>query len=154
VPDFWDSKPISKPQTAEPRLPKLVIIAGADTHHGGGPSHNLLDEHRHSAHLTDSHIVPAPMNTTVPSGLLQDIVQDLGVSSSVNLPSIKGVAGSFSQAKEKPAGQSRDLNKDEIRGLWILLGLLAGSWVLGGLVNGTPTKREPAGGQEHIVGHS
>jgi hypothetical protein len=149
VPDFWDSKPINKPQVTEPRLPKLIIIAGADTHHGGGPSHNLHDEHHHGVHLTDSHIVPAATSTVAPSGLFQDIIQDLGVST--NVPT---VTSSFSRAKEKSTGQPRDLNKDEIRGLWLLLGLLSGSWILGGFVNGTPTKREAAGEQKHRDGHS
>jgi len=36
---------------------------------------------------------------------------------------------------------SRKLDKDEVRGVWVLVGLLAGSWVLGGIVNGAPKKK-------------
>jgi hypothetical protein len=36
---------------------------------------------------------------------------------------------------------SRKLDKDEARGVWVLVGLLAGSWVLGGIVNGAPKKK-------------
>jgi hypothetical protein len=35
---------------------------------------------------------------------------------------------------------SRKLDKDEARGVWVLVGLLAGSWVLGGIVNRAPKK--------------
>jgi hypothetical protein len=42
-----------------------------------------------------------------------------------------------SNAREKE--YSRKLDKGEVKGVWVLVGLLAGSWVLGGLVN-TPTK--------------
>ncbi|KAF9535305.1 hypothetical protein CPB83DRAFT_841544 [Crepidotus variabilis] len=45
VPDFWDSvKPSEVPKhAAEPIQPKIVVVGGAGTHHGGGPSHNLSD---------------------------------------------------------------------------------------------------------------
>jgi hypothetical protein len=36
---------------------------------------------------------------------------------------------------------SRKLDKDEARGVWVLVGLLAGSWVLGGIINGAPKKK-------------
>jgi hypothetical protein len=41
-----------------------------------------------------------------------------------------------SNARERD--YSRKLDKDEIKGMWALIGLLAGSWVLGGLFNRPP----------------
>jgi hypothetical protein len=41
-------------------------------------------------------------------------------------------------SKEKE--YSRKLDEDESRGLWVLAGLLAGSWLLGKVVNRTPKK--------------
>ena len=128
-----------KPQAVEPRLPKLIIIAGADTHHGGGPSHNLHDEHREYGHLIDSHVVPAPVSTAVPpGGLLQDIARDIGIPPSFNTENAKqAVADLFSQTKGKHTytGPSRELDKDEARGVWVLLGLLAGSWIAAGIID-------------------
>lgn len=37
---------------------------------------------------------------------------------------------------------SRPLDKQEQRGVWVLLGLLGGSWLLGGVMNGS-AKEEP-----------
>lgn len=42
----------------------------------------------------------------------------------------------MSNAREKE--YSRKLDKDEVKGVWVLVGLLAGSWALGGLVNKAP----------------
>jgi hypothetical protein len=36
---------------------------------------------------------------------------------------------------------SRKLDKDEVKGIWMLAGLLAGSWVLGGIINGAPKEK-------------
>lgn len=45
-----------------------------------------------------------------------------------------------SNAKEKD--HSRKLDKDEVKGVWALVALLAGSWVIGGVVNGAPKKEK------------
>ncbi|KAG6845317.1 hypothetical protein H0H87_010774, partial [Tephrocybe sp. NHM501043] len=58
----------------------LLVVAGADTHLSGGPSHNLLDEN--AAALASPTPPPNPNPTTdadaVP-GLWGDIADDLGL---------------------------------------------------------------------------
>ncbi|EEB96230.1 hypothetical protein MPER_04668, partial [Moniliophthora perniciosa FA553] len=55
---------------------KLVVVAGVETHQGGGPSHNLLDttisEAAPSAEATPS-IKPGK------GGLFDDMAEDLGL---------------------------------------------------------------------------
>ena len=57
-------------------LPKLLVIAGADTHPGGGPSHNLLDLGSTSENPEVATVAPReqPSHT-----LLDDILEDLGL---------------------------------------------------------------------------
>ena len=47
-------------------LPKLLVVAGTGTHHGGGPSHNLLDISENSS-------------ATEESGLWDDMADDVGL---------------------------------------------------------------------------
>jgi len=57
--------------------PKLLVVAGAITHHGGGPSHSFLPEE----HTFEPPIAPPPKETPKASaGLLADIADDLGLS--------------------------------------------------------------------------
>lgn len=42
---------------------------------------------------------------------------------------------STKQSDGEDSGYERELYDDERRGLWILLGLLSGSWVLGGVLS-------------------
>ncbi|OBZ75080.1 hypothetical protein A0H81_04265 [Grifola frondosa] len=87
VPDLWDSSKVkadsAPPEETDSSIPKILAVAGAATHHGGGPSHNLY---------------PSATESVAP------------------------VSVSF----------SRPLEKDERTGVWLLLGLLAGSWLAGG----------------------
>ncbi|KAF8892547.1 hypothetical protein BD779DRAFT_1509620 [Infundibulicybe gibba] len=79
VPDFWDSQSAAPVDTEpeEPALPKLLVVAGADTHHGGGPSHNLHDEHATT-------IDPLPVEESAPKklgqgGFWDDVTEDIGL---------------------------------------------------------------------------
>ncbi|KAH9484211.1 hypothetical protein JR316_0003691 [Psilocybe cubensis] len=80
LPDFWNSSHYAAPveeTVKEEILPKLLIVAGAETHPNGGPSHNLLD-------LNVDDVAPkvdASPNVTESKrsdGLLDDIAEDLG----------------------------------------------------------------------------
>ena len=55
------------------QLPKLLVVAGADTHHGGGPSHNLLDN------ATIPEKPEAAPHQQYSQTLLDDISEDLGL---------------------------------------------------------------------------
>ena len=134
----------------DPPLPKLVLVTGADTHHGGGPTHNLHDEHGRSAYLTDSHIVPSPTVATPTSdGLLHDVAQDLGIPPALNVKEVRRVLADLmpqtSTKADRHVGTSRKLDEDEARGVWVLFGLLVGSYVAAGIINGKPaTSKERA----------
>jgi len=138
VPDFWESSQAKTVGPTESTLPKLLVVAGADTHHGGGPSHNLLDEH-HSHNTDDSE---SSVKIT-PSGFWQDVVQDIGIPTNIygkdtKLAVFDHVLDTFGSVTQ----HTRTLGKDETRGVWILLGLLVGSWVLGGVVNDRPATKK------------
>ncbi|KAG5342785.1 hypothetical protein E4T56_gene19378 [Termitomyces sp. T112] len=76
VPDFWDSSAQAPRPAAEEPLPKLNVIAGADTHLSGGPSHNLHDENAAVLASPQTPLAPKP---TTDDGILGDITDDLGL---------------------------------------------------------------------------
>jgi len=141
VPDFWESSK-NKPKLATPESisPKVSTVASADTHHGGGPSHALHD------------VVEPPVLTKKPSapangGFWHDVANDSGLPTSVE---VRPIQWKFSETdaatKVTPKSYSRKLNSDEVRGVWVLLGLLAGSWIVSGVT-------EPESGlPDHVDG--
>ncbi|KAF9265415.1 hypothetical protein L218DRAFT_898061 [Marasmius fiardii PR-910] len=85
VPDFWSSSsksaPVEEAVHGEEVLPKMLVVAGAETHAAASPSHNLFD-----ATETDSlpEEVPssqrsAPSPRTGKGGLFDDMAEDLGL---------------------------------------------------------------------------
>ncbi|KAF8910969.1 hypothetical protein CPB84DRAFT_1070042 [Gymnopilus junonius] len=79
LPDFWESSSASRLSQPEEHQPKLIVVAGAGTHHGGGPSHNLLDLGEEPPLSTDK---PAPARS---DSLLDDILEDLQFPPAKNL---------------------------------------------------------------------
>ncbi|KAG6900857.1 hypothetical protein C0993_009975 [Termitomyces sp. T159_Od127] len=78
VPDFWDSSVQPPLPAAEEPLPKLNVVAGADTPVSVGPSHNLLDENAPVLASPQTPVSPTP--TPAPdAGILGDITDDLGL---------------------------------------------------------------------------
>ena len=72
----------------EEKLPKLLVVAGADTHHGGGPSHNLVDES-----VDISSAPPASTSSpksSVQGGLWDDVAEDLGIPPPKELKNVFG----------------------------------------------------------------
>ncbi|KAF5330435.1 hypothetical protein D9619_005627 [Psilocybe cf. subviscida] len=70
VPDFWDSwKASVNNSSAEERL-RLLVVGGAGTHYGGGPSHNAVDSHGSSESTPDS---------AKTDSFVDDIAEDLGL---------------------------------------------------------------------------
>lgn len=64
----------------EETLPKLLVVAGADTHPGGGPSHNLLDANLDNETVSSD----VKSNTTAPNptgqgNIWDDVTEDLGL---------------------------------------------------------------------------
>lgn len=160
-PDFYDSIHHPTPYNPNPEtvikddLPKVLVVAGSSTHHGGGPSHNAHDgpesseRHEHEIPATTRGASSSSSSaSTAPAGFWKDVADDVGLPSSWKrgqltegqqavLDSLLETTGR-SSSKEKD--HSRTLDKDEVKGVWVLVGLLAGSWVVGGIVNGSPKK--------------
>ncbi|KAF5373550.1 hypothetical protein D9758_000591 [Tetrapyrgos nigripes] len=78
VPDFWNSATAVEQQPIqEDVLPKLVVIAGDNTHLGGGPSHNLLDES--VATVTTNEASGKESTPAGQGGLFEDMAEDIGM---------------------------------------------------------------------------
>ncbi|KIJ16925.1 hypothetical protein PAXINDRAFT_180143 [Paxillus involutus ATCC 200175] len=150
VPDFWDSARPREDIPSEPGLPKLHVIGGSAIHHGGGPTHNLEEpQEGHTVPLATINADEAP-STKV--GLWADVLDDLGLPRSFSVRQSLREAGTSVVEAVKDRGNgyrtsSRALNNDERMGLYVLLGLTVGSWVVGGAVNGAAPA--PAVKEEH-----
>ncbi|PPQ86890.1 hypothetical protein CVT25_012609 [Psilocybe cyanescens] len=90
LPDYWNSSKYTAPIEAvkEETLPKLLIVAGAETHPGGGPSHNLLDlnDVESTEKADNSEKTPESKRS---DGIFDDIAEDLG------LPPVKDIKASL-----------------------------------------------------------
>jgi len=149
VPDFWESSKVKEKEQAkvpaEPDIPRIVVTAGAATHHAGGPTHHLIEIEG---------ISHGPLFTTPPapevkgqSSVLGDILEDLGLPTSISSTSseLKKVAEeaaaaaahytTTSEYSSSEKSYSRPLDREEKRGVWLLIGILAGSWFVGGVAN-------------------
>jgi len=144
VPDFWDSSKVKAEERASqpivPETPKIVITAGAATH-AVGPTYNLTE-------TNDSIFLPTelPSSSTSssaskkPTGILGDIVDDLGIPPEVFAAKSDAPAQEQFPAFEKT--YSRPLEADEKTGAYALLGILFGSWLVAGF--GAPVKEKKA----------
>jgi hypothetical protein len=81
VPDFWDSSVPVDNLRVEESLPKLLVVAGADTHPGGGPSHNLLDANLHHETVSSdvNNNITAAESATGQGKVWDDIAEDVGL---------------------------------------------------------------------------
>lgn len=106
----------------------MVAVAGSVTHHGGGPTYNLSNSDE--AYVAE----PAAPTKSENQGLWQDVADDLNLPRSFRPSKLANqafdVAATTESSGEK--SHSRTLDSDEVRGLWVLLGLLAGSWMAAG----------------------
>jgi hypothetical protein len=143
TPDFWGSsraKAAAAPTSPEePQVPKVIVVAGdsARTDSVSVPVRehvSLLEQH----HVEPSATAPNVSNLRV---LFLDVADDLVLPK--NLSAFKPLKGRLPQPDDLLDGtatlietnkfHTRTLDKDEVRGLWIILGLFAGSWLAGGL---------------------
>jgi hypothetical protein len=123
VPDFWESsKKKVKKSSDGPVLPKLLVVAG-DTQ-PGGPTHNLLDTEATVAELSVEESSKGATTSQKPAGFWQDVADDMGIPTSFSTGSVEGAT------KKKTVDSSKENGKG-----WLVLGLLAGSWIVGGIVN-------------------
>lgn len=143
VPDFWESSKNKDPEPIqEVTTPKLVLASGESTYHGGGPSLNL---YQYPVEPSESGSSQA-LKSSGTGGIFADMVDDLGLSGFRFLPKADlklqaEMVDSLTYHATTPAQKefSRSLDEDERKGLWVLLGIIGGGWLLGGLFG--PKKR-------------
>lgn len=127
----------------EPISPSFIAVAGDTTHISASPTYSDFAEIKPSAESAAT-----PKNQT----FLQDVTEDLFFTSSVKLPRVrqlKAVAEDVPQiitesSASRHTDYSRTLDQDEVRGVWALLGLLASSWLVAGLLGPTPAFTDKA----------
>lgn len=134
VPDFWNSARPKTDAPLEPELPKVHVVSGSVTHYDGGPTYSL-EKHQESDSLsTTVQADDPPPNEDV--GFWPDLWESLGLPRSFSIRRTLSEAGnSAAQAGEDPSQtRSRPLTDEEKRGLYILLGIIGGSWLVGGFL--------------------
>ncbi|CDO69521.1 hypothetical protein BN946_scf184785.g26 [Trametes cinnabarina] len=137
VPDLWESSKIKKeaapPQPDNVPKPKVITVAGAATHPGGGPSHNLYSP---TASVSSANGANANEPKSTLGQLAADMAEDLGLPTSFARAPPAESQYDVAQKTETSGGQdksySRTLDKDERVGVWIIVGLFASSWVAAG----------------------
>ncbi|KAG5635759.1 hypothetical protein H0H81_010179 [Sphagnurus paluster] len=77
VPDFWDSSVVNG-AAAKEFIPKLLVVAGADTHLSGGPSHDLVEENGPFESATTKPFLRAKPRDA--GGIWDDIADDVGIA--------------------------------------------------------------------------
>ncbi|KAG1756712.1 uncharacterized protein EDB91DRAFT_1076668 [Suillus paluster] len=131
LPDFWDSSS-PKPEPIEPSHPKLHVVSGSATHPDGGPTYNL--EKPQEAIEESSPEVHA--ESAVESGFFRDVADNLGLPRTFRVgDAVSNVVHAAKEQGPDVHAKSRPLNNEETKGVWVLLGLLAGSWIIGGWAN-------------------
>ena len=150
LPDFWDSSrsrgadAIRHDVQAETPMRKVLVVAGTSTPHAGGPTYGPSD-----SDYGDDHAVSKATASTSAPGLWRDVTEDFGLPQSFDprAPLTKArdaIVSAFDDAphqKHEPAFQSRPLDQDEVKGLWALLLIFGGSWLAGGMFDGSKKKK-------------
>ncbi|KAF8274889.1 hypothetical protein EI94DRAFT_4164 [Lactarius quietus] len=141
TPDFWESsraKALAHPAPPEePHVPKVIVIAGdssrADSSHILEPIREHVDIDHPSSDQKVSNL----------RSVLLDIADDAVLPKDLDVFKVtKNRHAVFDELIEETTtsvgGESRfhnrTLDKDQVRGVWIILGLFAGSWLAGGLL--------------------
>ncbi|KAI0306441.1 hypothetical protein B0F90DRAFT_1814340 [Multifurca ochricompacta] len=143
TPDFWESsraKAEAVPTLPEDSLvPKVIVVAGdssrADSTHISEP----VQEHVSVEHHVEPSSTPKVSNLR---SLFLDIADDVILPKDLNVfkanrhqqALLNDLIEETSTSIGKSEFHTRTLDKDEVRGVWILLGLFAGSWLAGGLL--------------------
>nr|VWO98799.1 Aspartyl proteinase [Ganoderma boninense] len=137
VPDLWESSKLrheSAPPAPEPSTgPKLVVVGGEALLSSGAPSYDVYSPTTASSSVpTLSQARPEPK--TELGKLLAGMADDLGIPPTLTLTRADQQYDVAAKT-ETPSGQqnrySRTLDGDEKTGLYVLLGIFAGSWFAG-----------------------
>ncbi|EIN07329.1 hypothetical protein PUNSTDRAFT_114790 [Punctularia strigosozonata HHB-11173 SS5] len=132
-PDFWSSQAPAHSQPKDAAPPKLLVVASdneapAHSVHQSLTAHSLPEEPSTSGS-------PAKPSRSGPSSIWTDIADDLGIPTSTSVANMESAFFGTTDRSSEVKPQSRPLQPEEKTGVWLLLGLFAGGWVAGGLVN-------------------
>ncbi|TFK54761.1 hypothetical protein OE88DRAFT_1653245 [Heliocybe sulcata] len=148
TPDFWESSLEKTPHAAvaeplEPGLPKLLVVGGSETHHGGGPSSQAHEIEDPSRAPPQSYPSSSPSSSSGFASFFHNLAGVLGIPpGGLKLPQraeeakrVLSEMGVPESMETSSAGKNyeRKLDAQEKRGVWVLLGLLAGGWLIGGV---------------------
>lgn len=111
-----------------------MVVAGAATHHGGGPSHNLYSSDTSSSSASDTPLYTRKTPTSDVGKLFADMADDVGIPTTFQLrgsgdAQYDVAAQTQTFAAQQGKSYSRTLDEDEKKGLLVLFGVFAGSWV-------------------------
>jgi hypothetical protein len=137
VPDFWDSKAKTAAaeaaaQSPEPPLPKVVTAAAEGTLPGGGPSSRIYQP----SEMIKAFKEGGKQNATETSGTLSNSLSKLPSLANLASSSKKQATSEEFIAKpgaEREVGDAKELSHKEVQGLYVLLGIVVGGWLLGAI---------------------
>ncbi|KAG9125231.1 hypothetical protein FRC07_008498 [Ceratobasidium sp. 392] len=149
--DSPPSESASPPQEVPDNTPKVVTVASAATHIGGGPKHAIYES-------LDAHAIETPSLSgqgRESSFSLKGLLEELGVPLSFDFkqsgdaireavqPALAGIsAPTIGKDTTNTKDSQRELNEEEQKGLWVLGGIVAGGLILGGFGNKKSTSKK------------
>lgn len=130
---MWNSSAVKAQE--KPRLtpagPKISLVAGADTYPAGGPTFNLSSAAEVELEPKESFTQENQASVKKYDGMFGQILDDLGVPHNVLSVS---PASTTSDGSGRTHSGSRRLDSEEKRGVYVLVGLLVGSWAASSVV--------------------
>jgi hypothetical protein len=115
-------------------MPKVLVLSA--NHDNLHESQEPSDRHKHEGSLSSRSRLSTPGGS-----ILQDVGDEIGQVTASPQAVLDFSSETTETSNKRGKNHSRKLDRDEVRGVWVLVGLLAGSWVLGGVVNGAPKKK-------------
>ncbi|QRW00700.1 AAA family ATPase [Ceratobasidium sp. AG-Ba] len=147
--DSPPSESASPPQEVPDSVPRVVTVASAATHIGGGPQHAIHD-------AVDAHAIETPDSDGKSGGSsfnLKGFLTELGIPVSFNIgqpgEAIRDAVASTGVSAPKVEKDTtnlkdaqRELNEEEQRGLYVLGGIVVGGLILGSFGNKKSTVKK------------
>lgn len=112
----------------------MHVVSGSVTHYDGGPTYNL---EKHQEGGSPSTVQADDPSASKEVGFWADFWESFGLPRSFRFRRTLSEAGNLAAQAGEDEFQacSRSLTNEERKGLYILLGIIGGSWLVGGLVN-------------------
>ncbi|KAF8447720.1 hypothetical protein L210DRAFT_3501283 [Boletus edulis BED1] len=128
-----------------PPVQVLHVISGSVTHYDGGSAHNLEEHDEGDPPSTTVQAGDSPASKEV--GFKADFWETLGLPRSF---SVRRTLSEAAQVQEHGSQtRSRPLTDEEKKGLYILFGIIGGSWLVAGFVNRPAVAEVPETQDQH-----